>query len=139
MKLSEVVQELIRLGDASRAYWDRELPRYHPRYPLIGSGEKPAPPPPEDAEILALLKSLPENQLYAVMFLAYVGRGDFSADNFLGGYRNVKEMFPNKELVISQLTGNKALAEYLADAMEEIRERRIDLDSIQFASTVAVS
>jgi hypothetical protein len=33
MKLSEAVREVIRLGDASRAYWDRELPKHHPHYP----------------------------------------------------------------------------------------------------------
>ena len=76
MRLSEVVREVIRLGDASRAYWDRELPKHHPHYPVIRAGEDSAPPSPEDAQIQALLKSLPENQLYALLLLTYVGRGD---------------------------------------------------------------
>ena len=43
MRLSEVVREVIRLGDASRAYWDRELPKHHPHYPVIRAGEDSAP------------------------------------------------------------------------------------------------
>src|SRR5438876_11190082 len=113
MKLSEVVREVIRLGDASCAYWDRELPKHHPHYPVIRAGEDSGPPPPEDAQILTLLKNLPENQLYALILLAYVGRGDFSADNLLPAYQNIRETFPSRDLTIAQLTGTKTLAEYL--------------------------
>src|SRR6266404_2206947 len=139
MKLSEAVRKIIRLGDASRAYWDRELPRRHPHYPKIRAGEDSGPPPPEDAQIQALLKSLSEDQLYALILLTYVGRGDFSADHLLPAYQTMKETFPSKDLAIAQMTGMKALAEYLTDAMEDIQKRHIDLDSLQFASTVAVS
>ena len=139
MKLSEAVREVIRLGDASREYWDRELPRHHPHYPVIRAGEDSAPAPPEDAQIQALLKSLPEDQLYAVILLMYVGRGDYSADHLLPAYQTIKDTFPSKDLAIAQMTGMKTLAEYLTDAMEEIQKRHIDLDSLKFANTVAVS
>jgi uncharacterized protein DUF3775 len=139
MKLSEAVREVIRLGDASRAYWDRELPRHHPHYPMIRAGEDSGPPPPEDAQIQALLKSLPEDQLYALILLMYVGRGDFSADHLAHAYQTMKETFPSKDLVIAQMTGKRTLAEYLTDAMEEIQKRNIDLDSLKFASTTGVS
>ena len=139
MKLSEAVREVIRLGDASRAYWDRELPKHHPHYPVIRAGEDSAPPPPEDAQIQALLKSLPEDQLYALLLLMYVGRGDFSAHHLLPAYQTMKETFPSKDLAIAQIMGMKTLAEYLTDALEEIQKRHIDLDNLKFASPVAVS
>ncbi len=138
MKLSEAVREIIRLGDASRAYWDRELPRHHPHYPLIRAEEEPAPPPPEDSQIQSLLESLPEDQLYALILLTRVGRGDFRADDLLAAYQTMKETFPGKDLVIAQMMGEKTLAEYLTDAMEEIQKRPIDLDTIRFERTVAV-
>ena len=47
-------------------------------------------------------------------------------------------MFPNRDVAIAQLTGSKTLADYLKDAMEEIENRHIDLDSLPFVSTVAV-
>jgi hypothetical protein len=139
VKLSEAVREVIRLGDASRAYWDRELPRRHPHYPIIRAGEDSGPPPPEDAQIQALLESLPEDQLYALILLTYVGRGDFSADHLLPAYQTMKEMFPSRDMAIAQIIGFKTLAEYLTDALEEIHKRRIDLDSLKFSSTAGVS
>jgi|SRR5579884_89069 len=139
MKLSEAVREIIRLGDASRAYWDRELPKRHPHYPIIRPGEDSGPPPPEDAQIQALLKSLPEDQLYALILLMYVGRGDFSADHLFSAYQTMKEMFPSKDLAIAQMTENWTLAEYLMDAMEELQKRHIDLDSLEFTSAAGVS
>ncbi len=60
-----------------------------------------------------------------------MGRGDFRADDLLPAYQNMKETFPSKELAIAQMTGEKTLAEYLTDAMEEIQKRHIDLDSHQ--------
>jgi Protein of unknown function (DUF3775) len=139
MKLSEVVREVIRLGDASRAYWDIELPRHHRHYPVILAEERPAPPPPEDAQIQALLNSLPEEQLYAVALLTYVGRGDFAVDRLIPAYRTIKEILPSKELAIAQITAQKTLGEYLTDAMAEIQRRHINLDSLPFPSAVAVS
>jgi hypothetical protein len=139
MKLSEAVREIIRLGDASRTYWDRELPKHHPRYPLIRAEEVPASPPPEDSQIQSLLESLPEDQLYALILLTYVGRGDFRVDDILPAFHTMKETFPSKNLAIAQMMGEKALAEYLTDAMEEIQKRHIEPDSIKFDRVVAAS
>jgi hypothetical protein len=106
---------------------------------LVGAGEDSGPPPPEDAQIEALLKSLPEDQLYAVILLMYVGRGDFSADQMLPAYQTMKETFPSRDLAIAQMIGKRALAEYLTDAMEEIEKRHIDLDRLKFTSAVAAN
>lgn len=138
VRLSEAVAEIIRLGDASREYWDRELPKHHPRYPVIGPDETPPAPPPEDSQIQTLLESLPENQLYAVMVLAYLGRGDFSAGNLSHAYQEMKESFPSRPLAVAQLVGTNELAEYLTDAADEMQSRHIDLDCLKLASTVVV-
>ena len=134
MKLSDAVREVIRLGDASRTYWDRELPRRHPNYPLIRAGEDDGPPPPEDAELLDLLRQLPEEQVYALLLLMYAGRGDFDVDHLLPAYLTMREAFPNRDLAIAQMMGMGAIAEYLTDALEEIRNRHMDLDNFNFAA-----
>lgn len=139
MKLSEIVNELIRLGDASQAYWERELPKYHPRYPLVYEGEQEVPPSPEDDQILALLTSLPDDQLYAVAMLTYVGRGDFTAGNLQRANLRLKEWFLDKDVTIAQLMANKSLGEYLTDAVEEFKKRHIDLDGTDFTSALAVN
>src|SRR5438132_1508587 len=101
MRLTETVREAIRVGDRSRAYWDRELPKRHPHYPLVRPGEDSGPPPPEDAQLQTLLESLPEDQLYALISLMYVGRGDFSADRLLPAYETMKETFPSRQTAIA--------------------------------------
>jgi hypothetical protein len=80
-----------------------------------------------------------KDQLYALILLMYVGRGDFSADHLLPAYQTMKEMFPSKDLAIAQMTENWTLAEYLTDAMEGMHKRKIDLDSLKFTSTASVS
>jgi hypothetical protein len=139
MTLSEVVREIIRLGDASRSYWDRELPRDHPHYPLIVAGEKETPPPPEDAQILSILENLPEDQLYAVALLMYLGRGDVIATQIPSAFLTVKKILPSKDLAIDQLMSQTALAEYLADAVAEAQKRHINLDDLAPSGAVAVS
>ena len=139
MKLSEAVRELIRLGDASRVYWDRELRKSHPRYPFIRAGETSPPPPPEDAQIEALLKSLPEDQVYILIVLTYVGPATFKADDLPSAYQTMKEIFSSKDLAIAQMTGTITLADDLTDAMEALQKRHIDVDSLKFESTLAVT
>ena len=84
-----------------------------------------------------MLESLPVDQVYALILLTYVGCGDFSADHLMCAYRTMKEILPSKDVAIAQITGQKTLAEYLTDAMEEIQKRHIDLDSLEFASAMA--
>jgi hypothetical protein len=139
MKLSEAVRDIIRLGDASRAYWDRELRRHHPHYPMIHPGEDEPPPPPEDAQIQAVLNSLSEDQLYSLILLMYVGRGNYRTDQLPSAYQAMKESFPSKELIIGRMTGDTWLAADLADAMEQIKKHHIDPDNLKLTGAVSVS
>jgi hypothetical protein len=139
MRLSEAVHEIIRLGNTSRAYWDRELRRHHPHYPKILPAEESVLPPPEDAEIRAILKSLPEEQLYALFLLTYVGRGTYGADHLPASYQAMKETFPNRDLATGQMMENTAIAEDLQDAAEELSKHHIDLDSLEYMSTAGAS
>jgi hypothetical protein len=134
---TDIIRELIRLGERSHAYWDQQLPRRHPKYPLIQPGEDSGPPPPEDAEIQQLLNTLPERDLYILLTLMYVGRGDFDLHHFKSGYRKMKDSFPSRDLVIDQMTGTQVLSEYLADALEEIEQSHLNVDSPSFEASVA--
>lgn len=139
MKLSEAVQEIIRLGEASRKYWDRELPKHHARYPIIRPGEVSPPPPPEDTQIGAILKRLSEDQVYILILLTEVGPAKFKADDLPSAYHSMKETISNKDLAIAQLMETYALAEDLTDAMEALQKRHIDVDNLKFESQLAVS
>jgi hypothetical protein len=139
MKLSEAIQEAIRLSEASRKYWERELPNRHPDYPLIRAHEDPGPSPPEDAELEALLRKLSEEQIYTLILLMYIGRGDCPADQLAKSYQSMKETFQEPELAISQMTGKLALDEYLQDGLAELSKRSIDVDSLGLAHATSAN
>lgn len=138
MMRSEAIRELIRLGELSHAYWAKELPRRHPKYPLVQVGEDSGPPPPEEKQIRDLLNTLSERDLYIILSLMYIGRGDFDLGHLRSAYARMREAFPDRTLVIDQMIGTSVLAEYLTDALDEVRERHIDLDSPSFANSTVI-
>jgi len=75
--------------------------------------------------------------LYILLTLMYVGRGDFDLNHLKSGYLRMKESFPSRDSVIDQMVGMGVLSEYLADAMEEIRQGHIDVDTATFEASVA--
>jgi hypothetical protein len=135
MTRSEALKELIRLAERSRAYWDKELPKHHPKWPIIQTGEDSGPPPQEDAEILKILESLSDDDLYLLCLLMYVGRGDFDIDHLRPAYLRIRDTFPSRDLAIDQILGKRALSEYLTDAWDAVQKRHINLDSPSFASS----
>jgi|SRR6266849_3937553 len=130
MRLSEAANEVVRLAEAIHTYWDRELPKRHPHYPLIRSGEDSGPPAPEEGRLQDFLKSLPPNQVYALVLLMYVGRGDEGIDHLAERYQTVKEAFETPEHAIAQMTSKRTLDEYLTDGLAEIKKGGIDMDRI---------
>jgi hypothetical protein len=68
MKFSETVNRVIGLATKIREYWDRELPKRHPNYPILNSpDDDDGPPPPEEAELREFLESLPSEDVYKLM------------------------------------------------------------------------
>src|SRR5438067_8662212 len=103
MKLSETAAEVISLATAIHNYWDSELPKRHPNYPVIAPGEDSGPPPPEKSRLKSLLASLSEDDIYKLALLMYLGRGDFRTIDLAAHYEMLKERFPNPDWAISQL------------------------------------
>jgi hypothetical protein len=137
MTRTDSLKKLIRLGEGSRRYWTRELPKRHPKWPFVQNSESSGPPPPEHAEIQKLLASLRDEDLYLLCLLMYVGRGDFDMEHLKPAYRKLRDAFPSRESAIDQMLGMTELSEYLTDAWDEAQKRHIDLDSPSFvASTV---
>lgn len=135
MTRSEALKELIRLAERSRDYWNRELPKRHPKWPLVQSGESSGPSPPEDTEIQKLLTSLPEEDLYVICLLMHVGRGDFDVDRLTPAYRKIRDAFPSRKLAIDQMLEKPELSEYLSDAWDEVQKGHLDLDSLSFLTS----
>jgi hypothetical protein len=137
MKLSESVAKVIELSTAIDNYWNTELPRRHPHYPIISPGEDSGPPPPEALQLEHLLKSLPDDDVYAITLLMHLGRGDFGPEELPAHYEALKKRFPSPERAVAQLMGKASLSDYLTDGMAELEKVGIDLDQLTLASVSA--
>jgi hypothetical protein len=135
MKLSETVKEVIALSAAIGNYWDTELPKRHPNYPVVDAGEDSGPPPPQKKQLRDLLKSLPEDDIYKLTLLMYLGRGDFGTDDLATHYEAVKKRFAKPEWAISQMMEKAPLADYMTDGLTELEKNGIDVDQMTLTST----
>lgn len=94
MKLCHIAKEAIALATAIRSYWDTELPKRHPNYPVVSPGEDSGPPPPEERQLRNLLLSLSEEDIYKVLLLMSLGRGDVGPADLAGHFELLKKRFP---------------------------------------------
>lgn len=131
MNLSEVANRVINLARKVREYYDSELPKRHPNYPLVGPDEETAPPPPEEKELRDFLATLSDDMMYQLMLLIYLGRGDFGTDDLAGYYQALKGTFGDREQTASQMMIYKAtLADELLDGLEELHKHKINVDKM---------
>jgi hypothetical protein len=137
MKLSEAIQKVISLAKVLREYWETELPKRHPDYPVMNPGEQPLPPPPEEKRLAKLFASLPEDMVYQIGLLMYLGRGDFDVRELADSYKTLKENFDNATALASQLTDKAPLADYLRDGLAELEKHNMDVDRLPLRPTKA--
>jgi Protein of unknown function (DUF3775) len=132
MQLSKVAREVIRKAEAIRTYWDTELPRRHPDYPIVNLGEDSGPPPPEERELHEFLAGLPDELVYQLLLLTCLGRGDFGASDLASHYELLKGKFRKPREAVSWMMGKGPLAEYLVDGLAELKHSKIDVDKMVF-------
>ena len=137
MKLSEAVEKVIGLAKDIREYWEAELPKRHPDYPVMNPGEEELPPPPEEKKLAKLFAGLPEDMVYQIGLLMYLGRGDFDVHELADYYKTLKENFDSAAALASQLTGKATLADYLQDGLAELEKHNIDVDGLPLKPTKA--
>jgi hypothetical protein len=134
MKLSEALQQTIDLATKIRQYWDIELPKRHPNYPLVNPGEDDGPPPPEEKQLRQFLAGLPEDMLYKLAMIMYFGRGDFPVEQLAERYEELRG-YGKPEWVVDQMVDKPALADYLSDGLEEFQQHKINVDNLPLKRT----
>ena len=135
MKLSDAAMKVIHLAKVIREYWEAELPKRHPNYPVMNPGEQPLPPPPEEKRLAKLFASLPEDMVYQIGLLMYLGSGGFDVRDIADFYRSLKENFDNVADLASVLIAKAPLADYLQDGLAELRKHEIDVDKLALKPT----
>lgn len=129
MKLSEVVKEILPLAQATQAYWEAELPKRHPNYPLVNPGEDDGPPPPEEVELRRIIQQLPEEQVYELILLERMGQGFHDMSDMPRQFAQAKQDF-SKKTAVAVLQGNHLLGEYLSESLAELARKGIDVDDL---------
>jgi hypothetical protein len=135
MKLSEAAQRVIALARKVRAYYDAELPKWYPDYPVISPAQEGPPPPKEERELSNFLRSLPSETIYRLSLVMYLGRGDFGVDDLPGSYEALKQTFGQPERAASQMMEKAPLADYLSDGLSELKRHRIPVDDLPLEDT----
>lgn len=130
MKLSEAAKRVIALARKVREYYDAELPKWYPDYPVIDPAKEGPPPPKEERELKNFLRSLSAETIYRLILLMYLGRGDFGPEFLSAAYETLKKTFGAPEGAISQMMGKAPLAEYLSDGLSELERHRISVDGL---------
>ena len=134
MKLSETMKQIIGLAESIRSYWDSELPKRHPKYPIVSPDGDDGPPPAEEQKLKDLFSSLTEDDIYKTLLTVYLGRGDFDTSDLDGEYGFLKEMFGKSDQAVSRMVAQAPLGEYLEEGMVELSRHRIDIDDLRLSA-----
>jgi hypothetical protein len=138
MELSKIAREVISLSEEIQAYWDTELPKRHRDYPIVRPGEDSGPPPPAEKRLRDLLASLPNDAIYTLALVMYVGRGDFGTDDLAAHYKELKKMIGRSTLAVSrQMIEKASLADHLRDGLAELKKSGIDVDHLTETSVLS--
>lgn len=128
MELNEAVKAVIALAEAVRDYWNTELPKRLPDYPIVRPTDPPVPPPPEQQKLLELLASLPDDTVFKLALIMHLGRGR-GTRNLARQYEAVKERYGGAKFAAALMAERASLADDLVEGMAELRRNHIDLEA----------
>lgn len=134
MHVSEAANKVIDLSAKIRDYYDAELPKRYPNYPLVELDQidtEDVPPPPEEKELKDFLATLPAETIYQLFLIMHFGRGGFGPKDLAVNYENIKEMIGDADEAVAEMMDLKAtLADELSDGLEELRQHKIIADKM---------
>jgi hypothetical protein len=131
MKVSEAASRVIDLGHKITEYYETELRRRYPQYPLVDLDEDTVPLPPEEHELLKLLASLPDDVVYRLILLQKLGRGNFGTDELAESYAGLNESVGSAAQAVEEMMGDKVIvADELSSGLDELRKHNIPVDKL---------
>ncbi len=130
IKLTEILPELLRLYEERSDYCENELPKMYADYPLVGPGEDPDPPLPQDAQIRELLERLPGDMVYQLILIMDLGLEHFGTQDLAEQFDAIKDDFGKPESARSFIVGLGSFASSLTDGLAKLEESQIDVDKL---------
>ena len=129
MTIATAVSKVMPLAMAIQNYWEKELPRRHPNYPLVDPNVDDGPPPPETQLLREFLERLPEETLYRLGLIISPGRARFDTSRLESRYHELRDEY-DVSSCIAWVLDNIHLADDLEYGMEILSEKGIDLDKL---------
>jgi hypothetical protein len=130
MKFSDAVNKVIDLAGKISNYYETELPKKYPNYPIVDHDEENFPPPPETKELNEFLATLSEDTIYQLMLIAYLGRSELSVNNLAEEYEKLQKDWGTSGQEAFKMMNMASLAEELSDGLEELRKHKIPVDKM---------
>jgi hypothetical protein len=131
MKLSETIKKVIPLAQAISDYWETELPKRYPNYPLVNPGEEDPPPPPEEKKLKQLLARLPENDICKIALVAHIGQRGYGTDDLPARFQRLKEWeFEDREWAATRMSTDTSLALDLLEGLDLLKKKGLDVDHL---------
>lgn len=135
MNLSEAANRVIDLSRRIHDYYEAELPKRFPNYPLLEREEdldiEEQMAPPEKTELQDFLATLPEETLFQLMLIRYLGRGEFGTNDLAVNYEKLKKKLDDAEhAVFDMMVFDTTVGEELSDGLEKLRKDNINVDKL---------
>lgn len=132
MTMTELIERVKELGRAQSRYWWEGVYKVYPTFPFKPpSGEEP-PLPPEEVELVGLLRSLPEGDLYTLFALTRLGQRRFPAAEFESQRDALRQSVPIED-VLTEMVQGTFLAVDLIAAAERLRKVGRNIEDLQLA------
>lgn len=123
MNFLDTVHRVIDLARRTREYYDAELPKFHPDYPLVHESESEPPPPPTEAELREFLGTLPDDTLHRLIALGRVAWGKMIGNDFQALVDHQKRTYADRSQAIDHLMNKGGLEGELEDGLEDAATR----------------
>jgi len=130
MSLTAAIERVTELANAIDDYWHKGVRKAHPNYPLIYPGDTEASPPPEAEELRQYLAALPDDELFALLGIAHVGRMTCRPAEFatvVGDF--------DRAAAVEWLVDSSFLGADLEDGVAMTRKAGIDVFATQLVTT----
>ena len=128
MDFSEAVQTVISLSEAIQDQREMGLGDLDMAIESIDFAQ--SEPISEEKELENLLENIPQEFVYKIAFLMYVGRGDFDSGDLVSGFKELKAGLRKDGNSTSIILGKSSLAYYLTEGLAELKTRGIDLNEL---------
>jgi len=132
MKVPALVKKVLRLAEARSAAWEAQHGGVS--WQLLGQVKLAAlarrRDGPEQIALRRYLHNLRPAEVYLLVLILEIGRGDLAPTNLLSDYAHISDAFANPADAADYLADAPRLSEDLCEGVWSIRDGRVDVEGV---------